>query len=158
MAVAESRAWIAPANALLLDDLTIGEPFRFQIQYNNVGKEPALDVRPIYKIRPVEGQQFTDNTFNSVIESDDICHNVQVAPGADVIYPDQPGGYKLNFGVPRGWLSADIVNGKSALIIEMCFAYRTVNAVHHTAFCYFYRPGISENRQFNICTAGNHAD
>jgi hypothetical protein len=40
----------------------------------------------------------------------------------------------------------------------MCFAYVTDGTTHHTAICYFYRPGVSENKQFDICTAGNHAN
>jgi hypothetical protein len=115
-------------------------------------------VRPTYQIASIKAEQFADNTFNSIVEKHDICKGAKVAPGADVIYPNEPGGYKLNFGVKKGWMTADIVSGRSALIVEMCFAYRTVSTVHHTALCYFYMPGVSENKQFNIYTAGNHAD
>ena len=154
----DQRAWIAPQNATLLSDLIPGEPFKLQIQYNNVGKEPALDVRPIYRITSIEGRHFTDNTFNSIVEGHNICDKVEIAPGADVVYPSQPGGNHLMLGMPKGWMTADIVNGRSALIVEMCFAYKTLGTVHRTAFCYFYRPGVSENGQLNVCTAGNHAD
>lgn len=158
IAVEGSRAWVAPQNAILLDDLKAGEPFRFQIEYHNVGREPALDVNPTYRLESISEKLFADNTFNSAIESHHICDGVKVAPGADVLYPAQTDGYKLVLGVPKGWMSADIVDGKSAMVVHMCIAYTTGKAVHHTAFCFFYRPGVSENKQFNVCTAGNYAD
>ena len=155
---ASARAWIAPQNAMLSSEPVLDQPVTIEILYGNPGKEPALDVHPIFKIKPIAKARFDDNTFNSIVEADDLCHSLGTAPGADVIYPDQPGGYKLRMGLPPNWIKNDIVGGEAALVIEMCFAYKTLGEVHHTAFCYFYRTGTSTERQMNICTAGNHAD
>lgn len=56
-------------------------------------------------------------------------------------------------------MSDEVVSGKTTIVLEMCFAYKTFEEVHHTSFCYYYRTGLSPaNKQMNICTAGNHAD
>jgi len=153
------RAWVAPTNARLTEGLSVGEALKVEVQYANVGKEPALDVRPIYTFKQVSGVHFADNTFNSLIEADNICKDVKPAPGADVIYPGQPDGYKLLFGLPPNWAGEDFATGKSVLVLEMCFAYSTVSEVHRTSLCYFFRNGVSpKTGQMNICTAGNHAN
>ena len=122
-----------------------------------------MDVRPIYSLQQVPVSKFEDNTFNAFIEADDAsnrCKALGTAPGADVVYPDQPDGYKLMFTNHLvGWMNDEVVSGRTAVVLQMCFAYQTINEVHHTSFCYFYRTGVSPpNKQMNICTAGNHAD
>ncbi len=162
----DRRAWIAPKNAYLTEDIAVGKKISLEVQYMNVGREPALDIRPIYTFKHVPASAFADNTFNGIIEADDICKGVKTAPGADVAYPDQPDGYKVIFGLPEGFVGQDLVSGDSAMVLEMCFAYSSGRTkasggeeTHHTSFCYFYRAGVSQsNRQMNICTAGNHAE
>jgi hypothetical protein len=153
----ERRAWIAPQNAGLLQPLS-KEKVTIEVQYNNPGKEPALDVHPVFTLKQVATSKFEDSTFNSLVEADNICKNLALAPGADVIYPGQPGGYKLQLGLPAHWVTDDVLNRKSAIVLEMCFAYKASGEVHHTSFCYFYRAGLTTEPQLNICTAGNHAD
>lgn len=137
-----------------------GKPLSFGIQYGNPGKSPALDVRPTYKIRSVPKSSLDDNSIKSVIESDDICKGVTEAVGADVIYPEQPNGYKLEFQTsePSFINDPDIFDGGKVFLMEMCFAYKTFGKLHHTSLCYFYEAGRSKVDQWNICTAGNHAD
>jgi hypothetical protein len=132
----DRRAWIAPINARVTQSFSTGKSITVELQYSNVGKEPAFDVRPIYTFKQVSGSRFSDNTFKSIIETDDICKNVKIAPGAEVIYPNQPEGYKLIFGLPPNWAGDDLVSGKNALVVGMCFAYRTLGEVHHTSLCY----------------------
>ena len=161
--IASSRAWIAPANAYFTSEVAKHVQIEWTVQYRNTGKSPALDVHPIYTLQKVPATKFEDNTFNTFIETDqasDSCKQLGTAPGADVVYPDQPDGYKLNFTnhLPE-WVTDDVLSGSTALVFQMCFAYKTMEEVHHTSFCYFYRPGVSpSSKQMNICTAGNHAD
>jgi len=54
--ISASRAWIAPQNAGLMAELERGKPTMIEIQYNNPGKEPALDVRAIYRFKKVEAE------------------------------------------------------------------------------------------------------
>jgi hypothetical protein len=158
--IASSRAWISPTGAGLDSPLALGEKLKFSIQYNNPGRSPAFDVHPVYTITPIGVERFDDNTFNPLIESTENCIPLQPAVGADVVYPEQPNGYTLQFRLndPK-WVTEDMVKGNVAIVIRMCFAYRTMGEIHHTSFCYFYRAGITEDfRKLNICTAGNHAD
>jgi hypothetical protein len=157
---ASSRAWIAPANAYFTSEIAKNVPLSFEVQYRNTGRSPALDVHPIWKLQKVSGSKFDDNTFNAFIESGDNCGSLTLVPGADVVYSDLPDPYKFIFDthIPE-WVDDDILAGRAAIVLQMCFAYRTMGQVHHTSFCYFYRVGVSPaNKQMNICTAGNHAD
>jgi|ERR1039458_2944369 hypothetical protein len=154
----DRRAWIAPVTAGLIGDFSVGKSAAIGIQYTNVGKEPAFDVRPVYRFQHLPLSTFTDNTFNSMIEADDICKGVPTAPGADVIYPQEPAGYKLIFGLPATFITEDLMNGNNLLIFRMCFAYTSIGKTHHTSLCYFYRAGTTTANQWNICTAGNHAN
>ena len=101
-----------------------------------------------------------DNSIKSAIESDEICKGVTEAAGADVIYPEQPNGYKLDFEVkePNFINDPEVFDGRKIFVMEMCFAYRTTGTLHHTSFCYFYQGGTTKVNQWSICTAGNHAD
>jgi hypothetical protein len=160
---ASSRAWIAPANAYFTSELSKNVPLSFEVQYRNTGRSPALDVHAIWDLQQVPVSKFEDNTFNAFIEADkpsDACKRLGTAPGADVAYPDQPDGYKLLFtNHLADWVNDGVLAGRTAVVLQMCFAYTTVGKVHHTSFCYFYRVGVSPpNKQMNICTAGNHAD
>jgi|GEM_PF-3526849 hypothetical protein len=161
--VTSSRAWVAPANAYFTSEISKTVPFSFDVQYRNVGRSPALDVHPTYSLQQVPVSKFDDNTFNDFIETDEAstqCGALGTAPGADVVYPDQPDGYKFIFtNHLTGWINDGVVAGSTAVVLQMCFAYKTMDEIHHTSFCYFYRIGVSPpNKQMNICTAGNHAD
>jgi hypothetical protein len=158
--IASSRAWISPTGAGLDRPLKLHDIFEFFVQYSNPGKSPAMDVHPIYTITPIEAARFDDNSFNSIIESTDICRGLEAVSGADVVYPEQPSGYSFHFRVKdQNWVTQDMIDGKVAIVIRMCFAYKTMNALHHTSFCYFYRAGVTDDfRKLNVCTAGNHAD
>jgi hypothetical protein len=161
--VASSRAWIAPNTASFTSKIAEHVPMSWGVQYSNTGKSPALDVHPIWSLQQVPVSKFEDNTFNAFIEADkasDACTHLGTAPGADVVYPDQPNGYKLIFTNHQPeWVNSDVLSGNTAVVLQMCFAYKTMGEVHHTSFCYFYRAGVSPtNNQMNICTAGNHAD
>lgn len=157
---ASSRAWISPMSAGFKETPKPRNPLQFGVQYGNPGHSPALDVRPIYKIRSVPASSFDDNSIKASIEADDVCHGVLEAPGADAIYPEQPNGYRLDFTLkePNFIDDPDIFDGKKVFILEMCFAYKTINSLRHTSFCYFYRSGTTLPNQWNVCNAGNHAD
>lgn len=158
--VASSRAWISPMSAGFVEAPQQGKPLKFGIQYGNPGKSPAFDVRPTYKIRSVPKSSFDDNSIRSSVESDDVCKGVVEAAGADVIYPEQPDGYKLGFQTsePNFINDPEIFDGRKVFLMEMCFACTTFGKLHHTSFCYFYEGGRSKANQWNICMAGNHAD
>ena len=155
-----TRAWISPMRAGFEETPKLGNSLQFGVQYGNPGHSPALDTRPTYRIRSVPASSLEDNTIKASIESDDICHGVLEAPGADVIYPDQPNGYKLHFALSeRNFIDdPDIFDGKKIFVFEMCFAYKTNATLHHTSFCYSYRNGLTTPNQWNVCNAGNHAD
>ena len=155
-----SRAWISPVSAGFDTIPKLNQPLKWGVQYSNPGHSPALDVRPIFRVRSVLKSSFDDNSYTTTVENDAVCDKVVDAAGADVIYPEQPNGYKLNFQTiePSFINDPDIFNGRKAFLLEMCFAYKTIGTLHHTSFCYFYISGLTKDNQWNVCNAGNHAD
>jgi hypothetical protein len=156
----DERAWIAPRSAYLTSAVEFGKPIKFNVQYGNVGKQPATEVRPSYTIKPIDKARWDDDTFNALIESDNPCAGKNLAQGAGVSHPNVPEGEILQFATdgPSWMLSPNIVRGTQAMVFEMCVTYKTVNEIHHTSFCYFYLKGVTQTAQLNTCFAGNHAD
>lgn len=132
-----------------------------ELSYSNAGKTPALDVRARYHVRRLASSTFTDETFNGIIEADiaaERCSGAPPAPGADVIYPGQPDGYKMRLNFGTGFVTDTVINGTEMIVFEMCFTYRTVEEIHRSSLCYYWRTGEAEGLQWNICTAGNHTN
>lgn len=156
-AVSSSRAWVAPLGVVLESQLVENKPVTIKISAQNVGKEPALDVHPIYRIKKIEAKQFSADAYNDVVEADDICKGIGPAKGAAVFYPDA-GTNELHVSIVPEWIDKTLITGDSGIFVEVCYAYQTVGETHHTAFCYFHRAGVSTDQGFNLCMAGNHAD
>jgi hypothetical protein len=74
-----------------------------------------------------------------------------------VIYPSQSPAYNNSFPVPKDIVN-QVVNDNKALIFQGCFAYGTANKVGHSAWCYYYRAGVSLKEHLSICGLGNYAD
>ena len=52
----------------------------------------------------------------------------------------------------------DLMSGDHSLIVLFCIAYKTLDQVHHSEFCYFYRPGFGDGVNLDRCDKGNKAD
>ena len=117
-----------------------------------------MDMHPVYVLDKIPSSKFTDNTVNDFIEAKDVCTGVDIKAGAQTAYPGLPDTFNFNVGV-SGWVDDNIADGDSTLMVRMCFAYKTLEEVHHTSFCYYYRVGFSPpNKQMNVCPVGSRAD
>jgi hypothetical protein len=151
------RAWLSPKNGILTDQFAEGHPIKLRIDYVNTGRSPALDVRTVYRIGAIETSHFTDDSIRTIVENDNICRDVGIAEGAETIFPDSAGN-SMHFELPADWGGTKTIAAKThTLVVEVCFAYKTVERVRRTAFCYFWRPDSGQPQQLNVCPAGNHA-
>jgi hypothetical protein len=156
--IANSRAWISPVNANITSEISKNAPLEFSITYTNSGRSPALDVHPVYSLDKIPSSKFADNSINDFIEGKDVCEGVDIKPGAQVAYPDLPDTFMFKVALP-GWIDDGVISGETTMLARMCFVYKTMGQVHHTAFCYYYRVGSSPaNKQMNVCPVGSHAD
>ena len=156
--IANSRAWISPVNANITSEISKNAPLEFSITYTNSGRSPALDVHPVYSLDKIPSSKLADNSINDFIEGKDVCEGVDIKPGAQVAYPELPDTFIFKVGLP-GWIDDGVISGDTTMLARMCFVYKTMGQVHHTAFCYYYRVGASPaNKQMNVCPVGSHAD
>ena len=160
-----SRAWIAPISIGLTTNLEQGNPIAFGVKYDNVGKLPAVDLHEHYNLSSVPNASIDNGTAMSQIEEDHICRDIEPWKDADVVYPNA-GGVKMiltlkptdpQTGKPTP-LYENFMSGDHSLVVHFCIAYKTLNGVHHSEFCYVYRPGVTEGLDFNRCDKGNRAD
>jgi hypothetical protein len=160
-----SRAWISPVAAKLLAPIAQGQPVKFGVRYDNVGRLPAFDVRVHYSIDFIPNTTIDDGTAMAAIDKNDICDGVEPSKNAEVVYPNT-GGETVMVAVqtvdPKTGQSTnpkvdDFISGHDTMTVQFCAAYRTLEATHKTAFCFLYRTGYSNGNTLSICDKGNHA-
>ena len=59
---------------------------------------------------------------------------------------------------PDTFATDAIIKGDEVIIYQECFAYRTFTQPKHTAFCFFYKQGLTKAPNLNICESGNEAN
>jgi hypothetical protein len=173
--IAATRAWVGPFGASIhgLKNL----PMRTNVDYRNSGKEPAINFSFEDGGTDDWGATITsgrpkDLIFNPatecVADSKESCASriqnwIKECQGkqieqSEAIFPDSSYSFKKPF-VPRDL--ADISKPDRAVFLQGCFVYRsavTGPQVHHSAFCYFYRFGMSDAEQMTPCTGSGYAD
>jgi len=170
-AKASGRAWLGPINAGI-DPLADGKPLKIVIAYNNTGKEPAQAswfVLPI--IYPKE--KWNDGTaFKEVGINRDNCLKYSRLDGVlNLAFPTSGfTSYQLTYDAsikpepptehdPK-LLTADapMLAGDNIVVLMACMTYRTLGAIHHTSFCYWYRNKVIPPNNLAFCTNGQGAD
>ena len=92
IAIKGQRAWIAPLGAVQLPEglLKTGAPFRYDIQYQNTGREPALNVNTA----PGQAETFllppkwrTGEWADFKVGENYTCNGAMPISGGPVVYP-----------------------------------------------------------------------
>ena len=161
--VASQRAWVGPHNAKIDGDIAIGKPLKVVVEYQNTGREPALNF--IYTgdvFDSTDEDETAGITFQKISASFRGCREAELTGGGTVVFPASGGfsstGQALNITKPEFFVDQDMVDGKKTIVINGCFLYKSVGETRHSFFCYFYRTKISNTSNLNICTNGNGAD
>lgn len=154
------RAWIGPRDARLESKPVAGQKNKFVVEYQNTGKEPALsfifDAAPLVATAAGETDGTVNRTMTEYLQK---CVSMPARALAGVVFPTS--GFsvsQLTIDINEKLIDDDIAGGKSALIIQGCFAYQTSNITRHSAFCYFYRADRTDIVHLNVCLSGNYAD
>jgi hypothetical protein len=150
------RAWVVPVNEAI-EDLTVDKSLKVNIEYGNVGKEPALHVGESNETWVTVKSKF-DDVLDEIRNKWPLCKETKISVGANVVYPTT-GGHSSQFHVNTALIvDNDLVNGDKIFVHYGCFAYETANSVHHSSFCFFCKAGYSNASNLNGCFTGNYAD
>jgi hypothetical protein len=151
------RAWVGPSNASFSAEPKTEEPIEVAIQYQNSGREPALnfsyniDMFGVIENNPDFGNRVTPFMTKCLATS-------AVAPG-QVVYPSTGfSQYTLGAKSDKTLVDDLIVSGEKVIVIQGCFLYATGQTVHHSFFCFFFKNKLTRIANLNICQSGHYAD
>jgi hypothetical protein len=169
--IAGQRAWVAPIQFSFVDLNNTQQPLRVRMTYQNVGREPARNVRNflysgyIRNPLPPTPKDWGHNlTWFSMaaINPQAMCR--KVTPDINsVVYPSATVAFTLEIGDPPEGadvplLFDEVKNKKSIYFVAGCLSYETVKERKNSAFCAMLIPiegkEISQ-WQFGACPVGN---
>jgi hypothetical protein len=76
-----------------------------------------------------------------------------------IFYPSrESANYRTTERIDPKRIDWDVIYGKKYLTIHGCVIYETFGKFHHSAFCYWFRAGITPINELPICDRGNAAD
>ena len=154
------RAWLGPGDASMDKSPVIGDPINIVITYENTGREPARALARYAVTDIVEAQAAKGESVSSILENRlSACLKTTFLDGGQVAWPTSPpSNYNLTARVESSPIENGIRSGTKALALTGCFAYITAGKLRHTAYCFYFEPGISKFDHMNICQGGNYAD
>jgi hypothetical protein len=155
------RAWIGPRDARLESKPVAGQKNKFVVEYQNTGREPALSfVFDATAFLSTDAEETDGTTGRKMSDYLLKCINTPARALAGVVFPTA--GFavsQLSIEINEKFIDDDVATGiDKSIIVQGCFAYQTGNAIHHSAFCYFYRANRSDTAHLNVCLSGNYAD
>jgi len=169
------RAWLAPTQFSFIDLNYAADPLRVRMLYQNVGREPAKNVRNwlvsgyIRDPKPPEASKWTANPIwrtNTAFDSHDLCSKVR-SETQSVIYPTPAFGQSVDISGGSGWdsptasvevLFEEIRNQLSIYVVMGCLSYETLGRRRNSSFCAFLMPIPGKEIaqwQFSACPIGN---
>ena len=168
--VEANRAWVAPRTAFLRRALVLNDHPAFRIVYDNVGKEPALNLSMLSQVIIVDAAALIrslgqPNYSDVAMQENSTCAHDTIHQGAEIIWPSsRPEGYS-NSSMENSddpVITQEVLDGRQAIVIKGCFLYETFHEIHRSAFCFFFRqvpPDILTTRSGAvICTFGHEAN
>jgi hypothetical protein len=158
--IGSQRAWVGPLNASFGAEPGIGKPIEISIQYQNTGREPALNFLYFADPLPATVEEQTSGKLDAtLLNCMNACKEMKEWNGGSVIYPSTGfSTYTLNAKTKDEFVDEAITKGDKTIIAQGCFAYRSFNLPRHSYFCYFYKQGQSKPQNLNICPSGHYAD
>jgi hypothetical protein len=182
LAETSQRAWIAPINFRLVDLADTDDPLKVRVTYQNVGREPAKNVRnwtatgfiplsPVITDRWIElGSWYTAPNVQAKV----ICSRVGDTKNAGVVYPSATSAMSVDtvkYSVDKNIAASlgispniplpvdDIKAAKAVYFVIGCFSYDTLSITRYSSFCAFLNPagGGKDISQwaFSSCPVGN---
>jgi hypothetical protein len=158
--VAANRAWVGPVSAQIdKSPNNVTDVMKLIVRFRNTGREPGIkgNIRfeydsmnitdPIARIRDIE-EEHAKACFMKI----------PVEPYR-VFYPS---GGSTDYGttdrIDPSRVDWDVIYGKKYITIHGCAICETFREFRHSAFCYWFRAGVTPINELPICDQGNGAD
>jgi hypothetical protein len=165
--VANIRAWLGPVDANITASAVL-TPLKGMVSFNNTGHQPAATNASLMPTIFSAADWDNGNAISDIEKYADQCTHSPIAEiGIRMIFPTS-GFTSYNLGydgtqkdvrdIGRLSVTDGIVAGTQIVAFKGCIIYRTVNEIHHTAFCYFYRAKSVDPAHLFYCTVGQAAD
>jgi hypothetical protein len=163
------RAWVAITGFAFADLMTASaNPLKVRITYQNVGREPARNVRSRVRTSyipeaPIPSSVWgdlpiwhTDETFRPKA----ICDDISLSTISIVLYPTTASVNNLYTSDEIvNKLSVDDVKDRSNIyIVKGCFSYTSLDRVRYTSYCAYLSPLDGKDISqwlFAACPIGN---
>jgi len=148
--------------AQLFGPFEIGKEFRTKILYDNVGREPAIDVTikagsGLVDPPPVGGL-FGQLKVEVVYKT---CFAVAPESTKITVYPSTARSYEHVSIMAAALAKQEIKDGTKILYVSGCFRYSTFNRMHLSHFCFFMRSEVGKDVaewRWRNCPEGNYAN
>jgi hypothetical protein len=175
IAEAGVRAWLAPVRISFVDLADTKEPLKVRVFYQNVGREPARNVKNWTAFGYVRNPSLPAVKWNALptwqdaaYKPEEMCRRV-VTDKSSVIYPSGATlGQEIEItntvsdnplseaALPM--LFAEVKEQHSMFLVLGCFTYETMNQTRHSTFCAFLVPVLGKDISawsFAACPVGN---
>jgi len=166
----DRRAWVAPSRGSLVGFIA-NRAIRPKIDFTNTGKEPAhLIGRYIIPVTFGRDLWYSGVAGQIIIDFQKTwCTPLGLsvnAGGGGISYPNSSDSMQLfsGFGDDDPFFEnqivagRQIVDGSTVIAFLGCIAYRTLDTIRHTAFCYAYEGRVTDPNFLTVCTVGNYAE
>jgi hypothetical protein len=156
--VAANRAWLAPVGVATFGEITGDKDIQLNIYFENVGKGPALHMRSAFWGGTTPNTNVAD--YESISLGENKTCDGLVSENETVIFPSPGRLTWVMSNIARKTILPSIQAGAGVLYLQGCFAYQTMNEIHHTWFCMVvYRNGkFSTINNTPLCKDGQGAD
>jgi hypothetical protein len=153
--VASNRAWLGPVDAVLDEQLQIGQPIKVSIIFENTGRAPALDVLNspgegvAEPISPQEAaQQQKTGPYRGTAKP--VCGTPH--SGYPAVFPAANRPFEVD--APQAFGADIVIKGAGTFYVYGCAAYRTMDEVHTSQYCFWLGQKIDQTtgrRKFQPC-------
>jgi hypothetical protein len=166
--ITNARAWLAPKYVVLEElPLKLGELIHFEIVYQNLGKEPAIDMIPYQTVDTVRLPE-SANWRDAILPANRTCEALTNPRDGETIYPISPVGpaqpadnyfiHMVSSGHP---FDGPISLGAKTIYVQGCLAYETFKERHYSAYCFYLVPRPDkpfDQWVWGTCPGGGRAD
>ncbi len=162
--LSSQRSWVGTIGANLAAGI-VGSILRGNVVYVNSGREPA-------KIQiSLDEYTFSSDEWNNGFAVNAIDHKSVECARSNLIQGDRfawptNGFNSYNISFPNGTVpqrgiiiwTPEMVSGQAVITVQGCILYMTVNTIHHTSFCYYFKARETDASHLGICTVGSGAN
>jgi hypothetical protein len=125
----------------------------FAISFSNSGREPASDLNFRVQTSAIDAYdaEYTD-MVNIKVPENTACTNLEPARKRSVIAPNITFGYTYDsmHGEPIFIADDAIITGSKFLVVNGCIAYKSLEKVHRTSFCYILESTNASPQNQNV--------